>query len=91
MFRYKYKISKCCEKIAVLKSRLSELGKMMLELNELLQLSTDAEKRSANLQDLREVKSLARDTVQEIDDLKKKLQYWRDEIDTPKSMMFDNL
>lgn len=64
---------------------------MMLELNELLQLSTDAEKRSANLQDLREVKSLARDTVQEIDDLKKKLQYWRDEIDTPKSMMFDNL
>ena len=75
----------------MLKSRLSELGKMMLELNELLQLSTDAEKRSANLQDLREVKSLARDTVQEIDDLKKKLQYWRDEIDTPKSMMFDNL
>jgi hypothetical protein len=79
-FRCEYKISKCLERISAIKTRRLDLDKMVEELNELLQLSTDDKDRTSPLQGLQDAEDMAKDFNQEIEVLEKKMHYWREEM-----------
>jgi hypothetical protein len=67
IFRCKYKISRCRERVAKLEDGLKELGTMNTEFNKLLKLSKDDEERKVNLKGLQEAENLARPSIQEIE------------------------
>jgi len=72
IFGCKYKISRCRERIAMLKDGLKELGMMNTELNKLLKLSKNDEERKANLKGVQKAENLARESIQEIEELENK-------------------
>jgi hypothetical protein len=72
IFRCKYKISRCRERVAKLEDGLKELGAMNTELNKLLKLSKDDEERKVNLKGLQKAENLARQSIQEIEELENK-------------------
>jgi hypothetical protein len=72
IFRCKYKISRCRERIAMLEDGLKELGTINTELNKLLNLSKNDEERKANLKGLQEAENLARQSIQDMEELENK-------------------
>jgi hypothetical protein len=89
-FRCEFEIAKCRERIPAIESRQSELDKVQ-DLNDLLQLSTDDDDRAELLRGLQDAEGMARCFNQVIAAVERKLKYWREQMELPKSQMFHDL